>query len=441
MKAERYHFHSLHGLILLICLSVLSVMLILNVHVAVADTIGWDPDFYYLKGGLFVYDQPELDRDNDGLKDDAERELAEVFRPRLLFDSDENARRHNEPVTLFQVRPEGCLGPGCPYEDCNVGKVGGHGYDPNCYVGHANKIWIRYIFLYAKDGGYGPCAEFCIDDHPGDSQPITFWLKGDKQGFYWKLVYSDIGPSHWAFRDNSVFLWAGPFGRDVFKYHTEDTRTFNIYVSAGKHHHFPSNSWDQMNSPYSKPSPVDPCCDNVDGGGARVSPKLYGNVGERLAHDPKYFTNDLASIGYPGENAWEECKRFCGGFSTKDPVADAAADCVCDPGDKKGLATLWYNENEVKFWYGPEFAERYGPPPPPIELELDRFHTSSTLSRYVNSARNDVAVAATFKQKTSLTDQGYTRAVDHGFIFSTKDAATKWAEKPIPDCSVLYVTK
>lgn len=50
------------------------------------------------------------DADHDGLSDAAEGELADAFRPLMVFDSRERPRRAGEPVVVFQVRPEGCVG-------------------------------------------------------------------------------------------------------------------------------------------------------------------------------------------------------------------------------------------------------------------------------------------------------------------------------------------
>src|SRR6266498_2287934 len=103
---------------------------------------------------LFVSEKKDLGRDHDldGLKDDLEFELADHFKPHIIFDSDEANRLPGEPVTLFQVRPIGCTGVGCP---------------------GTYRLLVKYGFLFRRDGGYGESSD-CWDDHNGDNQPATF---------------------------------------------------------------------------------------------------------------------------------------------------------------------------------------------------------------------------------------------------------------------------
>ena len=218
----------------------------------------------------------EADNDEDGLRDDVEYALADHFKPYTIFDSDESARRSDEPRMLFQVRPVACSGMACakPYE-----------------------VWIKYVFLWARDGGYGPDS-WCYDDHNGDDQPVTL-RAASLGGMFWRLtaVLNGAGGSWPA----TAVEWYG--------------RGPTIYMSAHKHHQYFNTARNHSDSVYSDWG----CNDDVNGRGARVAPTLFlsggprNNVGEPERHPDAYFVNDLAAFAYPRENAWGT-SRFCGGL-------------------------------------------------------------------------------------------------------------------------------
>jgi hypothetical protein len=241
----------------------------------------------YLDEVLFTYDD-ELDHDLDGLKDNLEYQLAEHFKPLLVFDSAEGDRAPHEPVTLFQVRPEGCIGLGC---------------------GIPWRVVITFAFLFLRDGGYGPSSD-CKDAHAGDTQDATFNL-ASHDGQSWSLTKIQNGKFSWD--------WPASFSP---QWH-EGTHPI-IYMSAHKHHQYFSTAYDGKNSPYSSWG----CNDDVNGRGVQVFPNLISpypdqrpnNVGEGYtslgepapdAHSPEYFINSLGAFGYPGENAWST-KYFVG---------------------------------------------------------------------------------------------------------------------------------
>ena len=254
----------------------------------------WHPAPFDLGTVLFVYQSPEFDRDRDGLRDALEWKLAEAFKPTLRFDSSEHHRLPHEPVTLFQVRPTGCIG-----EDCRK---------------QPSTVWLKYALLYQKDGGYGPSSD-CKDAHNGDNQSVDFKLQSN-DGRIWKLVHINI----------SGFQYSQPFSGQA-----NDGRHVHLFLSAHKHHHYFGTGNDHKDSPYSDWG----CNDDVNGQGAQVSPKLFGevcrklgisggvqtvgcremphNVGEREAHDATFFVGPLDSFSYEGEDAWSD-KDFKGGL-------------------------------------------------------------------------------------------------------------------------------
>lgn len=245
-----------------------------------------------LKETIFAYPfNREMDRDNDFLKDHFEGKVAAHFRPYLVFDSGEDHTRPWEPVTLIQVRPVGCIGPDCPDEW---------------------KIKIKYVFLWAFDGGYGESSS-CKNDHNGDNDSISLFIHSKDQGRTWILKNSgDVNIGDEAYI--SIFpdvLWPNAQNGGIeFPY---------IFLSSHKHHLY-TNSWnDGHDSIYSDWG----CNDDVNGNGAHyyacVHPDcldpayidVFNNVGEPEAHDPKYFIGSL-DRWYKGEHAWSS-KEFNGG--------------------------------------------------------------------------------------------------------------------------------
>lgn len=248
----------------------------------------------------------EADHDQDGLPDLREFNLAEQFKPVFVFDSDEGNRRPNEPVVLFQVRPAGCAGSQCPMP---------------VYA------WIKYVMLFAEDGGYGPSSD-CSNEHHGDNQAVDMRIRSD-DGQSWTLV--EIV--------NSKYKWPG--WSVEFRYDQLGRQTHPvIYLSAHKHHQYFDTHNDEENSPYSDWG----CNDDVNGQGPTVWAHLLSptnrpnNAGEPEAHSAQYFVGDLAPYGYPGEHAWDS-KEFKGGLGD-------------DGGETGPMACMWMGWNP-----GPEYCE------------------------------------------------------------------------------------
>jgi hypothetical protein len=202
-----------------------------------------------------------LDRDNDGLVDVMEGALAEVFRPYLVFDSKESARRAFEPITIFQVRP--------------IGKRM-----------NTLRIRIKYIFLFERDGGYG-ASSYCSDSHWGDNDDAFFDLDSVDGGLTWSLtrVHLSFKGIEWP-RNASMSMH-------------DDTHPI-IYMSSHKHHEYFDTSHNDRDSYYSEWW----CNDDVDGLGAAFlvdvsslqrASGYKNNIGEPdYAHDPRYFVDDLS---------------------------------------------------------------------------------------------------------------------------------------------------
>jgi hypothetical protein len=240
------------------------------------------PDAYEMSERMLLSNGPDLDR--DGLSDAAETELAEAFAPYLFFDSHENALEPEEPVTVFQVRPEGCAGPRA-----------------RC-VGKPLTVLITYLNLWKWDGGYGP-ASICRDRHIGDDQEIKV-----------RAVSKDDGRT---FRIDAVLNWGFEWPRKSGKVAFAGGTHPEIFFSAGKHHQFFDAALDRKPSPYSKWA----CRDSVDGRGAAMLSIPRGNVGEPEAH----LLTGLDGLGFRGENAWGTTP-FCGGqkCGPKNPTSHPA---------------------------------------------------------------------------------------------------------------------
>jgi len=205
-----------------------------------------------------------LDRDNDGLADVMEGALAEVFRPYVVFDSKEAARRAGEPITIFQVRPIGMRM-------------------------NTLRIRIKYIFLFERDGGYGDGASIvCVDSHAGDNDDAFLDLDSSDGGRTWSLVRV-----HLSFKG---IEWP----RNASMRTHDDTHPI-VYMSSHKHHEYFDTSHNHHDSYYTEWW----CNDDVDGLGAaflvdvsslQKASGYKNNIGEPdYAHDPRYFVDDLSS--------------------------------------------------------------------------------------------------------------------------------------------------
>jgi hypothetical protein len=232
------------------------------------------PDAHRLTRRLLLPAKGE-DRDGDGLRDEAENELAAAFQPFVVLDSHEKATRPGEPVILYQIRPEGCVGPA-----------------NRC---HSDLLTLSavYAHLWEWDGGYGPDSP-CGDKHKGDNQDTKAVFESRDGGLSFRLAKVEIGS----------FVW--PKGHAMrFQGGTHPT----VYFSSGKHHPFVSTGYDRKDSPYSKWA----CNDNVDGRGAAFFPALeLSGVPNNVGEPENPLIGPLGPYGFAGEDAWDD-RPFCGG--------------------------------------------------------------------------------------------------------------------------------
>jgi hypothetical protein len=241
-------------------------------------------------------DAGSLDKDGDCLVDVYENVLATSFRPEAVYDSSEHARQSFEPVTLYRVYPIS-----------------------------SSQLHVRYEFVMALDGGYGP-SSWCGDGHPGDTDNADY-----------DLYSSDGGQSWWvgrvALSDQGAINWPGSSRLEVYNV------TFPIlYMSGSKHHEYLTRDNDEHNSAYSDYG----CNDDIDGMGAHVLVASVGqgmvsnNVGETLAtgegapypagqyHPVSRFANTLPMFPIPNSNpvqyyaVWDNQTFEPGGAGTID---------------------------------------------------------------------------------------------------------------------------
>lgn len=239
---------------------------------------------------IFVGNQIEksLDRDHDGLIDNMENALANIYKPYFIFDDAEAARKPHEPITVFQVR-----------SDDVTAKVG------NNYV---NFIKIRFVFLFSKDH-YGPEAgtgcNWGSGSHKGDAEDVVYTLSSKDQGVIWRLEKIEL--ANWK---------PGP----TWSYGGEQLNLKNkthpmIYLSASKHHLYFNTTNDHEGSIYSDPPLFFARCDDdVNGKGEKFLADIksladntiykFNNVGEKNAHDPQYFVNDLSKYFDQNLSLW-----------------------------------------------------------------------------------------------------------------------------------------
>lgn len=202
------------------------------------------------------------DRDLDGLDDAMETSLAEKIRPILIFDSNETALEKDEPVMLFQVRPANISSPD------NM------------------SIRIRWVLLFRKSGGYGPCSSLCGGSHAGDIKTATFFMTSKDSGITWETVKISLG-------EKETITWEK--GRDKIGSRASHPQ---ILISSDSHNLYFFSAQDGLKSQYS----LFGCCDNVNGKGAIILPGIK-NAGEPEAHPEPDFADSLAPL-FPGCSAW-----------------------------------------------------------------------------------------------------------------------------------------
>lgn len=314
------------------------------------------PAAVVLSREIYATAAPQLVWDNDGdlLLDSLEDELASKVVPYLQWSRWENARRPIEAVTLFQVRPSGCIGPSCPLVQATSSRPA-----------YRSGIEIRFGFVWARDGGYyGSKSGGCGNDHLGDTLGMTMQLVS-MDGVRWHLVQIDSWKMRWP-RNSAIFM-SGLGG--------SSTTHIRLYVSAGKHHPFFDTAYNDVDSPYSDWW----CNDLVDGGGPLTVPPLVTgglthNVGEKKHHG-SYFTNNLSVFGWPNDEAWGS-SPFLGTDDTSplhdfwnhsDPAPYAGPLPSQEIGTITGHVEIWGTPRDLVVYY----REVNGPSRPWSRVALD----------------------------------------------------------------------
>lgn len=253
-------------------------------------------------------ENPSLDMDLDGLKDNFENALADAWRPYFIYDENENDQDANiddnslqswEPRVLFQVRPIG-------------------GWD------WPRRIIINWAFLYRLDGGYRG-STWCTDWHYGDTQGGSYELTSS-DGITWQIKSLNLWTDASSVDATDPRIeWTAP--RSTYWGEMDPRPSPIVHASAGKHHQYMTAS--SCEGDHS-------CDDDCDGGEQRLADLTplgyFNNVGEPNNH-PDPFVTDLGPLGYPGEHVWYsayQCK--CSGMG----AGYVSQDCFTG-----GLGTNW----------------------------------------------------------------------------------------------------
>jgi thrombospondin type 3 repeat protein len=220
-----------------------------------------------------------LDKDGDGLFDQAEDELAACAGPIYHYDSGEPALQSFEPVLLHSVYP--------------------FAFAANGLL----KVKVRFAELYAQDGGFIYCnfpqANGC-NDHPGDGQAQELNLTvaslrtatiddpaSDGQGnaATFDGTHIVVFPS-WG-KHHSYFAALVCSGDDAGDFHSCDCKE-----GCGLGH------WDRANggAPARQPSSIN------------VGQEEVFDYSSRPPTTPGDFINHLAALGYPFEYVYDPCE-------------------------------------------------------------------------------------------------------------------------------------
>ncbi len=352
------------------------------------------PDSIYVT----LSDDPTLDRDADGLKDDHENRLADAWRPYFIFDQKENARKqcHDAVTGVTTVIDWACVTAGCaaaagvgcwldsvkeaieaacsgpkqvielvckgnvsddslrPFEPVVLYQV-----RPIAGEGWPRRLKIEWAFLYRLDGGYR-ASNVCTDYHYGDTQSGQSELLSS-DGLRWEIKTLSL----WSGKDKGVpatsakIQWTPPRGTWG---QMPDRPSPIVFASAGKHHQY-------ISAQACEDEPG--LCDDDCGGGAERLANLtpqgaFTNVGEYQTHPADQgsnipFVNDLAALGFPDELVWEAK------WSCHCPLATTASKCFTG-----GLGEDWSGSAPPQGCVEPtpvlELFDLQPPPRPPLEL-------------------------------------------------------------------------
>lgn len=235
------------------------------------------------------------DQDHDGLKDDLEARLADIWRPFFIFDEAENNGANTsqlslqswEPRVLFRVHP----GAAQPYAP--------------------SVLRINWGFLFRMDGGFR-ASWICDNHHSGDTQLAEYELISKDGGVNWRIDRVDLrkNGSPWTWTNASALQISAPIANIAGAGYERPLPI--IFMSAGKHHQYYTGSQCE--------NAGGSCDEDCAGGASRVAHLMpwgyWTNVGEPNAHPTsapndhgvstinRPFINYLGHIGYPNEEVW-----------------------------------------------------------------------------------------------------------------------------------------
>jgi hypothetical protein len=238
---------------------------------------------YLLGETMWTEQNSWRDRDNDGLKDDFEPRIADVWKPYFIYDEHENNGANTselslqswEPRIVFQVHPLSASG---------------------------SEVLLRitYGILYRMDGGFRNDF-WCTNYHSGDTEQLIYYVRSHDSGVSWRLeaVLGFDGFQGAIDAGDTMLEWT-PISGDF------ERPRLRVYSSAGKHHPY-ANSW------VCEDWGVYGCDDDCSSGPERMANlhpwEYYTNVGEPGFHPMDWglnqpFVNSLWHIGYPNESTW-----------------------------------------------------------------------------------------------------------------------------------------
>lgn len=221
---------------------------------------------------------PCEDKDGDGLVDAWEALVLEHLRPRVELDEEEamltDAKGHFAIVARVTPR------------DAALG---------------AKSTVIAYMMLgYARD--YGSCG---ITAHNGDSERVALELRVDGGDAFVRKAYTAAHEG--AVTDDGHVYEGAALATDLRYLDEAKGPRWLVFPSANKHATYASIEACEAHS--SVPCVQEDC--GADGVADRSAYRVlapFANAGE----PSKPLLTDLASVGFPGDQAWAD-QKFCGG--------------------------------------------------------------------------------------------------------------------------------
>lgn len=196
----------------------------------------------------------DVDEDGNGLDDEMEHQIARCVAPELRFDSDEDYRRSAEPHALYNTSLRGA----------------GSGSS-------APLITVRFVFLYAKDGGTA-CSTAA---HEGDTEGVyvTVELARIDDGWVVRPILVNESETSRGFPDSVGYV------ADIKGLATHPV----IFLTDDKHHQWPHSAEESW-----------PCSHKARGDGQII--QVWKD--RVLHHMPQFFQHETVAIETPEGATW-----------------------------------------------------------------------------------------------------------------------------------------